>query len=77
MNNENTVTFRMESFERGYEKFLIADRIHRSTKQVTPLAFEHYLGLVHVADYRNMDVFREYRIVNKERFDYGKVKFGL
>ena len=77
MTKENTVVIRMEDFDKAYKKFLINYRIHRSTKQVTPVAFETYLGLVHVADYRNKDVFREYRIANKERFDYGKVKFSL
>jgi hypothetical protein len=77
MTKENTVVIRMENFDKAYRKFLINYRIHRSTKQVTPVAFETYLGIVHVADWRNEDVFREYRIANKERFDYGKVKFGL
>jgi hypothetical protein len=77
MKTENTVVIRMEDFDKAYKKFLINYRIHRSTKQVTPVSFETHLGLVHVADWRNEGVFREYRIANKERFDYGKVKFGL
>ena len=77
MNTENTITFRMESFERAYEKFLICDRIHRSTKQVTPLAFEQYLGLVHVANFTKTERYAQYRIANKERFKVGKVKFKL
>ena len=77
MNNENTVTFRMESFERAYEKFLISDKIHRSTKQVTPLAFEISLGLVHVANFTKTERYVQYRIANKERFQVGKVKFKI
>lgn len=77
MNNENTVTFRMESFERAYDEFLIDDKIHHSTKQVTPLAFEHYLGLVHVSNFTKNERYVQYRIINKERFISGKVRFKL
>jgi hypothetical protein len=77
MTNENTVVIRMEDFDKAYRRFMMDYGIHRSAKHITPTAFESYLGLVHIADWRKEAVFREYRITNKERFDYGKLKFSL
>ncbi len=77
MTNENTVVIRMEDFDKAYRRFMMDYGIHRSAKHITPVSFEISLGLVHIADWRKGAVFREYKIVNKERFNYGKVKFGL
>lgn len=77
MKTENMITLRMESFEEGYMKFLTVIETHRSTKEVTPLAFERHLGLVHVANFQTRDRYVQYRIVNKDKFRIGKIKFKL
>jgi len=77
MKNENMITLRMDAFERAYHLFLKTDRIHHSSKEVTPLAFERHLGLVHVANFQIRDRYAQYRIVNKDKFIVGKIKFKL
>ena len=77
MKTENMITLRMESFEDAYMKFLTVIETHRSTKEVTPLAFEKHLGLVHVANFQTRDRYVQYRIVDKDKFRIGKIKFKL
>ena len=77
MRIENMITLRMESFEDAYTKFLTVIETHRSTKEVTPLAFERHLGLVHVANFQTRDRYVQFRIVNKDKFRVGKIQFTL
>lgn len=77
MKNFNTITFMSKTFERAYEEFLTTDKIHHSTKEVSLLAFEKHLGIVHVADFKTNDRYTQYRIENKDKFRFGKIKFNL
>jgi hypothetical protein len=77
MKTENLTTMRMDAFERAYQLFLKTDRIHHSSKEVSTLAFERHLGLVHVANFQIIDRYVQYRIVNKDKFIVGKIKFKL
>jgi hypothetical protein len=72
-----TITFMMETFNKGYENFLKDTEIHRSTKYITLKKFETHLGIVHVANFENRERYVQYRIENKEKFRVGKVKYNL
>jgi len=71
------ITFMMEAFDKSYENFLKDISIHRSTKDVTLKNFERHLGIVHIANFENRDRYVQYRIVDKEKYKVGKVKYKL